>query len=197
VVVTDRGRPVASLVPYEPIPKGAPFSARSLLPEFAALSRSSGDATSIISEDLAKCYLDEDGSAEVRALARNRDHIACSEYGRMELHAVLHRNLREGWIPRTQLDVLFRQLDLDEKERLWTWLPLTERVMAEVASAFRVLPESVFLRTGDAIHLATARMNAFTEIWSGDLRLLSAAPHFGLVGRRVDADPTRQGGNAR
>jgi prevent-host-death family protein len=51
VVVTDRGRPVASLVPYEPTEDGTPFSARRLLPEFAALSRSPGDTTAIISED--------------------------------------------------------------------------------------------------------------------------------------------------
>jgi len=51
VVVTDRGRPVASLVPYEPMPESTPFGARRLLPEFTALSRSSGDATAIISED--------------------------------------------------------------------------------------------------------------------------------------------------
>ena len=140
---------------------------------------------------LAKCYLDEDASAEVRSLARDRGQIACSEYGRMELHAALHRKLREGWITRAQLTVLFRQLDLDEEDKLWTWLPLTERVMPEVAFAFRGLPDSVFLRTGDAVHLVTARANALSEIWSGDLRLLSAAPYFGLVGHSIDANPAR------
>ena len=136
---------------------------------------------------LAKCYLDEEASAEVRSLARDRGHIACSQYGRMELHAALHRTLREGLITRAHLAVLFRQLDLDEEDKLWTWLPLTERVMSEVALAFRGLPDSVFLRTGDAVHLVTARANVLSEIWSGDLRLLSAAPYFGLVGRSVNA----------
>ena len=51
VVVTDRGRPVATLVPYEPTLEGTPFSARRLLPDFAALSGSPGDTTAIISED--------------------------------------------------------------------------------------------------------------------------------------------------
>ncbi len=134
---------------------------------------------------LAKCYVEERGSAEVRALARERDRIACSEYGRLELHAALHRKLREGFLTRAELEAVFRQLELDERERLWTWLPLTDRVMADVASAFRELPESVFLRTGDAVHLVSARASAFTEIWSGDLRLVAAAPHFALVGRSV------------
>jgi predicted nucleic acid-binding protein len=136
---------------------------------------------------LAKCYVDELASTEVRVLARERDRIACSEYGRIELHAALHRKLREGSITRAHLDIVFRQLELDERERMWTWLPLTEKVIAGVAVAFRGLPESVYLRAGDAVHLVSARTYAFTEIWSGDLHLIAAAPHFGLAGRSVGA----------
>ena len=51
LVVTDRGRPVASLVPYEALPEGTPFGARRLLPDFAALSAVPGDSTAGISED--------------------------------------------------------------------------------------------------------------------------------------------------
>jgi predicted nucleic acid-binding protein len=134
---------------------------------------------------LAKCCIDEEHSEEVRALARQSERIACSEYGRMELHAALHRKLREGAITRGQLDTVFRQIDLDERERVWTWLPLTERIMAAVATAFRGLPESALLRTGDAVHLVTASTHAFDEVWSGDTRLLASAPHLGLIGRSV------------
>jgi prevent-host-death family protein len=51
VVVTDRGRPIATLVPYQAAEAGTPFSARRLLPDFAALSRAPGDSTTTISED--------------------------------------------------------------------------------------------------------------------------------------------------
>lgn len=51
LVVTDRGRPVASLVPYEPSHAGCGFRSRRLLPEFAALPFSAGDVTQYISED--------------------------------------------------------------------------------------------------------------------------------------------------
>ena len=136
---------------------------------------------------LVKCYVPEPGSAEVRALAVRLEHIACSEFGRMELHAALHRKLREGAVSRSDLDVVFRQIDLDERGRLWAWLPLTERIMADVAAAFRVLPESVFLKTGDAVHLATAKAYSFTELWSGDARLIAAAAHLGIAGRSVVA----------
>jgi len=134
---------------------------------------------------LAKCYVDEPGSAEVRALAEERERIACSIYGRMELHAALHRKVRERNLTRRQLEVVLRQLELDEEQGLWAWIPLTEAIIASVAAAFRTLPSSVFVRTGDAIHLVTARGQSLSELFSGDAHMLSAAPHFALVGRNV------------
>jgi predicted nucleic acid-binding protein len=137
---------------------------------------------------LAKCYLQEKGSRTVRALAAELGHIACSAYGRMELHAAFHRKVREDALSRSQLGIILRQLDLDESRGLWTWLPLSEALMDAVSLAFRTLPATVFLRTGDALHLATARQHAFHEIYTGDTHLIAAAPHFGLAARSV-ADP--------
>lgn len=39
---------------------------------------------------IAKCYVAEAQSREVRALAEARDRIACSEFGRTELRSALH-----------------------------------------------------------------------------------------------------------
>jgi predicted nucleic acid-binding protein len=47
------------------------------------------------------------------------------------------------------------------------------------------LPDGVFLRSGDAIHLVNASQAGFPEVWTNDRHLLSAAPHFGLAGRSV------------
>ncbi len=134
---------------------------------------------------LAKCYIDESGSVEVRVLARQRERIACSVFGRMELHAVFHRKLREQSLTAAQLETILKQFELDEQQGLWTWLPLTDAIAAVVASTFRSLPASVYLRTGDAIHLASARNASLSEIFSGDIRVMAAAPHFGLMGRNV------------
>jgi predicted nucleic acid-binding protein len=41
------------------------------------------------------------------------------------------------------------------------------------------------LRAGDAIHLASARHEGFSEIWTNDRHMLKAASHFGLAGRSV------------
>ncbi len=43
---------------------------------------------------LAKCYLNEHGSDDVRSLAAGSGRIACCAFGQLELAATLHRNLR-------------------------------------------------------------------------------------------------------
>ena len=136
-----------------------------------------------------KCYLKEQGWEQVRALAERHDRIACSVYGRLELHAALHRKLREGEMTDRLLKVVLRQLGVDESMRLWDWVPLSNAIMTAVASAFGNLPRRVFLRTGDAVHLISARECGFAEIWSSDRRLLAAAPHVGMTGRDVLTRP--------
>ena len=117
--------------------------------------------------------------------ARRRERLACSVYGRLELHAALHRKLREDDLTERQLEVVLRQLRMDEQARLWTWLPLTPAVMTAVSEAFMSLPRHVFLRAGDAVHLLTAREHGLAEVYSSDRRLLAAAPVLGVAGRNV------------
>ncbi len=134
---------------------------------------------------LLRCYLKEPGWEPVRTLARGGERIACSVYGRLDLHAALHRKLREGRLTRDHLNVALRQLAVDESVRLWEWLPLTTGVMNAVADAFASLSRDVFLRTGDAVHLLSAREHGFERIYSNDRRLLAAAPFVGMTGLDV------------
>lgn len=134
---------------------------------------------------LLKCYIKETGWEKVRALARQAESVACSVYGRMELHAALHRKLGEGEVTGNQLTVIFRQIELDDSQRLWNWLSLTESIIVSVVDSIRMLPQSVFLRTADAVHLVTAKTTGFSDIYSNDTHLLAAAPHFGLEGKNI------------
>ena len=66
---------------------------------------------------VVKCYVKEHGWQQVRALARSSERLACSAFGRLEFHAALHRKLREGKLDETQLDVILRQLNVDEADK--------------------------------------------------------------------------------
>ena len=134
---------------------------------------------------IVKCYVREDGWRPVRKLAREQERIACSVFGRLELHAALHRKVRENTLAEHQLKVVLRQFRADDEKRLWTGLPLTAAIMTDVAATFTSLAGDVFLRTGDAIHLLTARQNGLQEVFSNDQRLLDAAPAVGIQGCNV------------
>lgn len=138
---------------------------------------------------ILKCYVKEHGWEKVRTFAQHRERIVCSIYGRLELHAALHRKLRESELTERQLDIILRQLSVDESMRLWEWLPLSTVVINAVSNTFTSLSPNVFLRTGDAIHLLSAKVYGFTEVYSNDKRLLAAASHVGVRGRDV-IEPT-------
>lgn len=138
---------------------------------------------------LAKCYVLENGSEEVRRLAAAQEQVACSAFGRVELVAAFHRKLREGEINQTEHAVLLNQLDLDDSQGLWTWLPVTAQLLSATAARISGLPADCFVRSADALHLTCARENGFQSIFSNDKHLLSAAHHFGINPENVIGPP--------
>lgn len=134
---------------------------------------------------LAKCYLNEHGSDEVREVAHADGRVACCEYGRLELAATFHRNLREKIITASEFRMLWKQYDTDEEKQLWSWLPVNAELLAEVTAYFRKLPSTVYLRSADALHLTCAVTHGFKEIHSNDGHLLKAAKAFGVKGVNV------------
>jgi len=129
---------------------------------------------------VAKCYLNEAGSAAVRQLAQTQIALCCCEYGRLEVFSTFHRNWRERLLSKTQLDVVVAQFETDDAAGVWTWLPLTADLCRKTATCMRGLPSSTFVRAGDALHLASAAENGLPEIYSNDRHLLTAASLFGL-----------------
>jgi len=134
---------------------------------------------------LAKCYLTDHGYIEVRQLAGSQSSIMCCEFGRIELEASFHRKFRERHMTRSQYDAVQRQFDLDDRKGLFGWLPVTSELLKRAGRQFRHLSSSIFLRSGDVLHLACAMENSFKEIHSSDKHLLTTAQFFGLRGINV------------
>ena len=134
---------------------------------------------------LAKLYIVEAGSDDVRSHAANADQLSSLAHGRVELAFMFHRKVREGAIDHHRLTQLWEQVDADERSGMLSWLPLTPQLLEASARSALALPANVFLRASDALHLISAKEHGFRVVYSNDKHLLAAAKHFGIKGRNV------------
>lgn len=129
---------------------------------------------------LAKYYVPENDSAAVQARLDAEDRVAMSELARAELMGVFHRRLSEGKWTSSDFSTVVRQFSMDDLGGYWTWLPLDSVIIQQSVAAYTTLPETVFLRTADCIHLVTAVHHGFSEIHTHDTHQTEAAPALGL-----------------
>lgn len=134
---------------------------------------------------IAKCYVSEPDSARVRELARRAASLSSSAWCLAEVACIFHRHYREKSLTRSQSFNLQEAFLTDVTTGVWSLLPLSDGLLRRVPAVVQGLAAGVFLRAGDAVHLLSARDAGFSEIWSNDRHLLSAAPHFDLKGRSV------------
>jgi predicted nucleic acid-binding protein len=134
---------------------------------------------------LGKLHWNEPGSPEVNALASTTGQLVCSLHGRGEFYSIGFRKVREGHATPASLRGVFAQFNADLASETILLLPLTDAIIDRIETIFATAPATSYLRAADALHLATAAENGFTEIHSNDKHLLAAAPLFGLVGVNV------------
>ena len=134
---------------------------------------------------ILKCYLAEPGAPEIRELVDAADGVASSVLARVEFMAAVHRHFRENRLTASELSSVLDAFKADCDQSFWHWLELDRNVIEYSESVFRTLPNTLFIRAADAIHLSSARQNGFTEIHSSDKHLLQAASAFGLCGINV------------
>jgi len=129
---------------------------------------------------LAKYYVQEADSAAVRSRLDAEDSAWCSELGRAELMSVFHRQFREKKMDRAAFLTLVRQFQNDDVGGHWTWVPIDHSIFEQVTKTYATLPDTVFLRTADCIHLVTALYSGFSEIYTHDAVQSRAANALGL-----------------
>jgi predicted nucleic acid-binding protein len=136
---------------------------------------------------VAKFYVNEPGRNSVRQLASAAGVVVTSGMAIAEVSAAFHRKLRERAIDGRVFRALHGQFAHDLDAGLWRLVWPTEALLRDVQTSFTRLASSVFARSLDALHLASARAEGFTRIYSNDRHLLAACESFGLEG----VDPTR------
>ena len=135
---------------------------------------------------LAKYYVQEPESDAVRARLDAEDQVLLSEFARAELVAVFHRQLRERRWSRDEFATIVRQFSTDEVVGYWTWVPLDSGIIEKVVRTYTTLPEDVFLRAADCVHLVTALHQGFTEVHTHDAHQREGASALGLTAVAIE-----------
>jgi predicted nucleic acid-binding protein len=133
---------------------------------------------------LVRLYYQDPGAEAVRMLAAS-DHVASAAQGQAEMMAAFHRKLREGAIRPAAYAALVGQVRAHIDAGAFRWFAQDQEIFLRIRQVYQKLPATVFLRAGDAIHLATAAEAGFRIVYSNDAHLLAAAKHFGVEGKNV------------
>ena len=129
---------------------------------------------------LAKYYVSEKESALVRLHLDQENQVMFSELVRVELMGVFHRRLREGKWSKEEFLTVVQQFSRDDIEGYWKWLTLDGTIVEKASKIFITLPQTVFLRSSDCIHLVTAMHYGIKDIYTYDTHQIQAALVLGL-----------------
>jgi uncharacterized protein len=130
---------------------------------------------------LAKYYVPEAESAALASRLDSEDAVLVSELARVELMSVFHRRLRERKWTRERFQVAAGQFSRDDALKYWSWLPVKGLIVSAASQLYLSLPESVFLRASDCLHLVTALHEGFEEICTFDHHQKDAVQAIGLT----------------
>jgi predicted nucleic acid-binding protein len=129
---------------------------------------------------IAKFYVDEPESNAVRQLAESLGRVHCSALGRIEVTSVFHRKWREGAFTEREFREVSAQFNDDCAAGLWTWLSVTDNLIATTAESVRALSKNITIRSADALHLVCAREHGLPRVYTNDRHMLLAASVFGV-----------------
>jgi predicted nucleic acid-binding protein len=130
---------------------------------------------------LAKYYVPEKETSLVQAALDAQDRVYLSDLARTEIMAVFHRRWREKKWSRSDFDAAVRQFIQDDLAGFWAWTPLDGDVTRDAARVFSTLPDTVFLRAADCLHLVSALRHGFSGIHTHDEHQRKGAAALGLT----------------
>ena len=133
---------------------------------------------------LLKLFLAELDAPAFEALAARGYSVVTAFIARHEARAAFLRRESEGALPVGEADQLYQDLLSDVANGDITELPLSHALEVEYASVLRqclLHTPPVFVRTNDALHLASARLAGEHEFVSADARQRAAAIHLGFT----------------
>ena len=136
------------------------------------------------SSALAKLYMRELDSVEFRALALEARRVATGSLTRHELRTVFRRREAEGVLPSGEAAALYVELNADIAGSDIVIQPETadmEREFGVVLEACFSQTPPTFIRTNDALHLASAKVAGESEFITADVRQRAAALLMGFT----------------
>jgi predicted nucleic acid-binding protein len=134
---------------------------------------------------IAKVYLEEPESDQIRELVHSADTIHTSVWTLAEFHAVLHCYVRERALAPSVAGKLASLFLDDAQAGQWNFVPVGEALLRRTSALILSAPRNLFLRAADAVHLTTAQELGERDVWTNDRHMLSAASYFGLRGCSV------------
>jgi prevent-host-death family protein len=125
IVVTDRGRRVAALQPFDAF-RHRPASPQSRSGDTQAVEgpgrfrrvpvrAARGSVIYFDAAYIAKCYLNEPGADRVREVAYGADGLASCELARLEFASILKRHVRERHVTRREMTAILKDFEADER----------------------------------------------------------------------------------
>src|SRR5439155_7014008 len=96
-------------------------------------------------------------SDRVRKKLQSAEIMYCSALCIAEMSCTLHRGVREQIITRGHASSLVETFSRDLSRGLIQLIPVSESILRVVEAVVPNLPPTIFIRAGDAVHLASAQ----------------------------------------
>jgi len=104
--------------------------------------------------------------------------------------SILKRHVRERHVTRREMTAILKDFEEDAKSGVWQWFGVTSELLKKTCRAVLDLPSTVFVQSGDALHLASAE-EQLIEVYTNDRHMLQNARTNNVTGVNVLSESNR------